>query len=145
MFPVFHFINCPTFIYIFIYYKQQRAIRPLTCCTIQQCIHDTPLRVLLRNNKILRLLACFKLNITAAPACTASPPGQVPLPLPRHAAATGINTAKTRGAFVRAIRAGELQSRLLPVVHRLAQRLPGRRPATMVPAHLRVAMATDWL
>jgi len=29
------------FISIFIYYKQQRANRPLTCCNIQQCIHDT--------------------------------------------------------------------------------------------------------
>ena len=25
----------------FIYYKQQRANRPLTCCNIQQCVHDT--------------------------------------------------------------------------------------------------------
>jgi len=25
----------------FICYKQQRAIRPLTCCNIQQCVHDT--------------------------------------------------------------------------------------------------------
>jgi len=29
------------FISIFIYYKQQMANRPLTCCNIQQCIHDT--------------------------------------------------------------------------------------------------------
>jgi len=27
--------------FIFIYYKQQRANRPLTCCNIQRCIHDT--------------------------------------------------------------------------------------------------------
>jgi len=30
----------------FIYYKQQRDIRPLTFCNIQQCIHDTMLELL---------------------------------------------------------------------------------------------------
>ena len=37
----FCFVLCRTTFYLFIYYKQQRANRPLTCCNIEQCIHDT--------------------------------------------------------------------------------------------------------